>query len=90
MKKGQPSDLLSFFGEGIFCFLWGVTKNYIMYWGGVYDVYYSTCTKINVNKHDFFLISFLCKMQEGIDSTRHFIIIKKKKSELFCIIRLSL
>ena len=28
----------SAFGEGIFCFLWGVTKNYIMYWGGVTSI----------------------------------------------------
>ena len=37
-RKKQPTERLLFSGEGIFCFLWGVTKNYIMYWGGVTSI----------------------------------------------------
>lgn len=37
-KSGQLGEL-SAFGEGIFCYLWGVAKN-IMYWGLQNSIYY--------------------------------------------------
>ena len=32
MEKRTANDRLSF-SEKVFCYLWGVAKNYIMYWG---------------------------------------------------------
>ena len=58
-EKRQLPFAAFFLGEGIFCFLWGVTKNYIMYWGG-YEYYSSTAHEKSVHKYRKIFTKFLC------------------------------
>ena len=69
MRKSQRGSWL--FQEKVFRFLWGVAKNYIMYWG-VY-ANYSTINLIrSVHKHAQISKLFLCTLSVSVtDSPPH-------------------
>ena len=66
MRKSQRGSWL--FQEKVFRFLWGVAKNYIMYWG-VY-ANYSTINLIrSVHKHAQILQFFLYMLSSSVVSS---------------------
>ncbi len=67
MRKSQRGSWL--FQEKVFRFLWGVAKNYIMYWG-VYANYSTINLVRSVHKHAQILKLFLCTLSVFVIHSR--------------------